>query len=116
MRGKDAIRPPVPRRGRPLGGGAQKKVTSPSNVAYNKGRKNKKRKASNVCNYTIHHVPGHHLLFANRKAIERAWNMNCLLKHPKSVNAMAKLLGLSVATLRRELFNGGGLYYCWSVT
>ncbi len=62
--------------------------------------------------YNIHHLPGKHLLFADRKAIERAWNANCLLKHPKSVNAMAKHLGLSVATLRRELFNGGGLYYC----
>ncbi len=112
MRGKNAIRPPVPRRGRPLGGGAQKKVTNPPDVAYNKGEQTTNRKVSNVRNYSIHHIPCHHLLFKDRKEIERVWNANCLLKHPKSVSAIAKQLGLSTSTLRRELFRGGGLYYC----
>ncbi len=111
MRGKDAIRPPVPRRGRPLGDGAQKKVTSPSNVAYNKGRPKSKRKASNVRNYTIYRTPGRHLTLADRQVIARIWNANVLLKRPRSIRAIARELGISEATLRRELKKGGGIHY-----
>ncbi len=111
MRGKDAIRPLSPGMGAPSGRRA-KKVTNPPDVAYNKGDPKTNRKVSNVRNYSIHHVPGQHLSFKERKVIERVWNANCLLKHPKSVDAIAKQLGLSTSTLRRELFRGGGLYHC----
>ncbi len=65
-------------------------------------------------NYSIHHVPGQHLLFKEREVIKQHWDANCLLKRPKSANAIAKQLGLSTSTLRRELFSNstGGSNDC----
>ncbi len=73
---------PCPPEGLPPRGQRAKKVTNPSDIAYNKGEQNTNRKVSNMRNYSIHHVSGQHLLFKDRKEIERVWNANCLLKRP----------------------------------
>ncbi len=62
-------------------------------------------------NYTTHHVSGHHITFDDRQVIGHRWNPNTLLKKPRSTRHIAKELGLSEATLRRELLRGGGIHY-----
>ncbi len=59
-------------------------------------------------NYTLHHVPGQHLIFEDRKIIEQMYNENLQLpKRDKlSKRAMAKLLGLPPSTFDDELLRG----------
>ena len=58
--------------------------------------------------YTLHHVPGQHLIFEDRKIIEQMYNDNLQLpkKEKLSKRALAKLLGLPPSTFNDEISRG----------
>lgn len=57
-------------------------------------------------NYNIHKVPGAHLTWEQRLAIQRVWNHNCELQKPLSIRQVALSLGLAPSTLYDELERG----------
>jgi len=59
-------------------------------------------------NYTLHHVPGQHLIFEDRKIIEQMYNENLQLpkKDKLTKRALAKLLGLPHSTFTDEISRG----------
>ena len=59
-------------------------------------------------NYTLHHVPGQHLIFEDRKIIEQMYNENLQLpkKEKLSKRSLAKLLGLPPSTFNDEISRG----------
>lgn len=58
--------------------------------------------------YTIHHVPGHHLTFEDRRIIERAYNKNLRESRARrlSQGALADSLGIPRSTFSREIRRG----------
>ena len=58
--------------------------------------------------YTLHHIPGQHLIFEDRKIIERMYNENLQLpkKEKLSKRALARLLGLPHSTFNDEISRG----------
>ena len=58
--------------------------------------------------YTIHHAPGHHLTFEDRRIIERVYNRNLRERRVRrlSQGALADSLGIPRSTFSREIGRG----------